>query len=98
MKEGNYVARMMNSKYSALNSNSLATFGTLEFRHMAGTVDINKISDWINILLQLKVAAINGAALDKPPEVWGELRDSLVIKDKDIQEGLLLVKRLDLWR
>ena len=41
-------------RYTGLNLDSLSKFGTLEFRQMYGTRDINKIVDWINILLVLR--------------------------------------------
>lgn len=37
-------------KYTALNILPLQTQGTIEFRHMAGTNDINKIMTWMNII------------------------------------------------
>lgn len=46
-------------KYSALNLLSLAKFGTVEFRHYPGTLDLNRILDWINILLSLKANSYN---------------------------------------
>ncbi len=46
------------NRYSGLNFDSMMKFGTLEFRHLAGTDDVRRIVTWINILLQLKKAAI----------------------------------------
>jgi hypothetical protein len=82
-REGNYVA----SKYAALNPNPISSLGTLEFRHMGGCVDTKRISDWINILLQLKVAAINSTPLDNPSRVFGPLLNQLNIKQADLEEG-----------
>jgi hypothetical protein len=82
-REGTYVA----SKYAALNPNPVSSLGTLEFRHMGGCIDTKRISDWINILLQLKVAAINKAQLDNPSRVFGALREQLTIRDSDIEDG-----------
>ena len=83
-------------KYSATNINSLARFGTVEFRHMGGTADTNKISDWINILLQMKTSAILGAKVSDPSDVWGEYESSLDIKPADLKLGRELVNNLEL--
>ncbi len=45
-------------KYSALNLVPLTKFGTLEFRHMPGTSDVAKISNWVNMILSLKIYAV----------------------------------------
>lgn len=45
---------VMPSKYSAMNFVPLHDFGTLEFRHHAGTHDKERLLEWINILLSLK--------------------------------------------
>lgn len=37
-------------KYSALNLLPLRSFGTIEFRHMGGTQDLNYILQWCNII------------------------------------------------
>lgn len=37
-------------KYTALNVAPLARFGTLEFRHMHGTANMDKLTKWINII------------------------------------------------
>lgn len=44
-------------KYSALNANRLKDYGTLEFRHMPGTWNIVKISQWIDVIIRLRLAA-----------------------------------------
>lgn len=41
------------SKYSALNILPLSQYGTLEFRHMHGTFDMNKVCVWIRMLTSL---------------------------------------------
>lgn len=78
-------------KYSALNPNSVGVFGTLEFRHMGGCADVEKISNWINILLQLKVAALNKTTFDKPSEVFGDQLSYLKVNSKDIDEGWMML-------
>lgn len=83
----NYVS----SKYAALNPNSVSNFGTLEFRHMGGSADMDRVSQWINILLQMKVAALNGEPFDRPRQVFGPIHDDLIIKDQDIDEGWMML-------
>lgn len=41
------------SKYSALNLLPLSKYGTIEFRHMEGTDDQEKITEWLNTLENL---------------------------------------------
>lgn len=38
------------AKYTGLNLLPLLTLGTIEFRHMPGTCDINKIKTWLNLI------------------------------------------------
>jgi putative amidoligase enzyme len=44
-------------KYTALNVAPIATFGTVEYRHMPGTDNVSKILIWIDLLSRLKVWA-----------------------------------------
>ena len=46
-------------KYQALNLLSLQTLGTVEFRHMYGTLDENTLSAWIGIICELFNSVIN---------------------------------------
>lgn len=41
-------------KYTSLNLRRLADLGTLEFRHMAGTFDVDRVSNWIGIICRIK--------------------------------------------
>lgn len=41
-------------KYTSLNLRRLADLGTLEFRHMAGTFDVDRVSQWIGIICKIK--------------------------------------------
>jgi hypothetical protein len=91
---GEYVSY----KYSALNPNSLKRFGTLEFRHMGGCCDVELISYWINILLQLKVAALEEKPFDKPQEVFGKYLEGLVIKPSDLIAGAEMLEFINLVR
>lgn len=42
------------SKYTGLNTLPIASYGTIEFRHMHGTTDVAKLSTWINLICALK--------------------------------------------
>lgn len=55
-------------RYAGFNLNALAKFGSVEFRHMQTTHDLERIVDWGNMLLSLKAAAFklpqsDGAAI-----------------------------------
>ena len=41
------------SKYTALNILPLSKYGTIEFRHLEGTDDLDKITQWLNTLENL---------------------------------------------
>lgn len=85
-------------KYSAFNPNSLALFGTMEFRHMGGTADMDRVDQWINILLQLKLAADEKLKLSQPSDVFGKYRRLLDIRDTDITDALELIEYIQLLR
>lgn len=78
-------------KYSGLNLDSLARFGSVEFRHALSSKDLDWVIKWINICLSFKKAAIT---LDTTPlevihnlsvvgpenlarQVFGDLYDTL---------------------
>lgn len=42
------------SKYTSLNLLPVATQGTVEFRHMHGTADVQKLCQWIGMITRLK--------------------------------------------
>lgn len=52
---GNHVIELLNGmdRYSALNLLPLRKLGTIEFRALEGTNDLNRIIDWIGILVKL---------------------------------------------
>jgi len=85
-------------KYSALNPNSLARFGTMEFRHMGGTADMDEIDQWVNILLQLKSAADRQTTITEPRAVFSEYYDLLDIRDEDITDGVQLIEYIQMKR
>lgn len=45
------------SRYMGLNIQSMERFGSLEFRHLQNTHDFQRISDWINLIMELKKAS-----------------------------------------
>lgn len=49
LSDPSHVLRGWN-KYTALNLIPLCTLGTVEFRQMHGTADINKLTTWVNII------------------------------------------------
>jgi len=41
-------------RYVGFNVKCIPTYGTVEFRHLPGTMDIERITTWINLILSLK--------------------------------------------
>lgn len=48
-------------KYTAMNLLPILTFGTIEFRHMAGTSDWRKITRWISLLMRMQDYALKNS-------------------------------------
>jgi hypothetical protein len=48
----NSISRWL--KYTGFNLRPLVEYGTMEFRHMPGTMDVDLLINWINILLKIK--------------------------------------------
>ena len=46
-------------KYSAVNLSRVPDLGTVEFRHLGGTDDLNKVLIWLSVLLQIYRASIS---------------------------------------
>ena len=42
------------NRYAALNLNSVAKYGSLEFRHLQTTFDLDRVFTWINIILYMR--------------------------------------------
>ena len=64
---------LSNKRYSGLNICALKLFGSVEFRHLPGTVDVDKITQWINILMCIKKAAIEyNGQLQLIPKTFSE--------------------------
>lgn len=71
-------------RYASMNTASMGNHGSLEFRSMNGTVDIETIQDWVTVLTALKDAA----GEFKTPESIGRMFNSLGGKE-------FLIKTLD---
>lgn len=72
-------------KYSALNLNSISTYGTVEFRHMGGTADLDRVNTWINIILQIKASVQLGFTYESSPEdIFDEMLDSINLNQDNI--------------
>ena len=58
-------------KYTALNLCPIidGSKGTMEFRHMHGTRDVNKLLNWINLILSMQVYAMATPAKDLMNEI-----------------------------
>lgn len=56
-------------RYTACNVNSILKFGSLEFRSLRGTVDMQIINQWIDLLVNLKDKA---AEYDNPVQIVEE--------------------------
>jgi hypothetical protein len=70
-KEAIHHIKALN-RYAGLNLAALGQFGSAEFRHLKMTFDRNRIIQWINIILSLKLAAI--AWEGKPSQLIQEMR------------------------
>ena len=62
------------SRYAALNLNSLWTHGTIELRILKGEFRSNKLIDWVNMVLSIKKYAESTTikALTTPKQVYSE--------------------------
>lgn len=66
------------ARYSALNVCSLRKYGSIEFRGMQGTADIERLMTWINAIHNLGEYAIQAG---NPTTVYNEFVDSRTKKD-----------------
>lgn len=92
-------------RYSACNLHAISKFGSIEFRHLQTTMDPQRLVTWINLLLCLKVAALEAPTPDKILEeyqasgrtkfiknIFGPLASKLDASSIDL--GVLLAKEL----
>lgn len=90
------------NKYSGLNLATIQQFGTIEFRHLKGTLDIEKILNWIRLVFSIKqfvqdstkesIHVLIQLYKDSFPieQIFGEYTKLIV--PKNIKESLLFVK------
>lgn len=57
-------------RYTAVNICAITKFNSLEFRALRGTVDPDTITEWVNLLLALKDAALSYA---KPDDILADM-------------------------
>jgi len=88
-------------KYMALNIIPFVSKGSIEFRHHEGTIDIERISRWINILFSLKKACIEYPFKNDPYVQLSEMGPMALLEmvfgkySKDLYyDGI----ELDLWQ
>ncbi len=96
-------------KYTGLNLLPLASYGTVEFRHMHGTFDVAKLCGWIQLIVLLKDFVLNSTDLKKRilsmdaatswqplvEEVFGEHSKLLTIKNpSEFLAGLMTAKSM----
>lgn len=95
-------------KYTAVNLVPLEGKGTIEFRHMHGTGDADRILTWISLLLKIKLYCYkrtlqsvkdelfalntNSEYIGFVHKVFEEYTKVLDISAKDLEEGVSLIK------
>lgn len=91
---GSYIG----TKYVALNPNNLRSLGTLEFRHMGATTDMQAISNWVDTLLTLKRAAIHDVPTRNHAGIWGPYAEQMALSPDEQEAGANTIASLNLWR
>ncbi len=82
----------IDSKYWKVNLNSLEKFGTVEFRHYAGTVDANTIQTWARFLIEF--VEQTKKIVEMPDSIVEEQTDrKLVAADYGMTKGMF-----NLWQ
>ncbi len=78
MKRFNADRLFDNSRYHKLNLNSYYRYGTVEFRHHSGTIEADKIINWVELTQRMvlrakkRVTAYNGHSL-----TWYDVKQAL---------------------
>lgn len=70
-------------KYASLNAAPLTTYGTLEFRHMHGTFDVDKMMLWINLILSIVNYAKGKTDSDVMTEIMGCVNEGAYLELMD---------------
>lgn len=58
------VGHSHQDKYHGLNLKALSSHGTLEFRYFPGWVDVDTTNSWINLVLEIRMAAEAASGMD----------------------------------
>ena len=67
-------------RYASLNWKALSEYGSLEFRGMRSTLDIEVIEAWVGLLLELRKTAIEIDNPQRVVEMYSELRGEGFVK------------------
>lgn len=100
---------MQETRYAGLNLDAVRKFGTIEFRQLGGTDDLNKIITWINLLMKVYTYGLvhpnvlktivelntNSFYISFLNDVFGQLVHVLGISDlkQDLEKGVKAVKQ-----
>lgn len=100
---------MQETRYAGLNLDAIRKFGTIEFRQLGGTDDLNKILTWINLLMRVYQFGLvhpnvlktivelntNSFYIGFLNDVFGQLVHVLNISDvkNDLEKGVKAVKQ-----
>ena len=76
------------SKYTALNILPLNKYGTIEFRHLEGTDDIEKITAWLNTLENLWLYGQKNPITKQAVMSDGAIREAFCAIFKDSPEAM----------
>lgn len=68
------------NRYASLNVDALMKFGSLEFRGMRGTLDINVINVWINALVRLRKFAMQSESVEEIASIFAVTPDDEFMK------------------
>lgn len=84
-------------RYTALNVCAIQKFNSIEFRALRGTMEVDVIQTWVNILLALKDAA---AEFDNPQEIIQgfSMGGAEGFINRVLPEHAHIFKRMDNWR
>lgn len=85
-------------KYAGLNMRSWYNYGTLEFRQHEGCLDVDRIMNWINIILCMKCAIQNKISVDKYSDsklIFGDWYDPEMDNNQSLEMYDYLLKDWD---
>lgn len=104
LREKNFWEYADNIRYAALNLSSLAKYGSLEFRAMRSTVDMDCIHKWVTYITKIKdwskqfndpQEIIQEFSIQGPQQIFSFLRDEgLEAEDADLYEGVRYAQQI----